>query len=57
MFKKKNKIDYSKFGFDCIPSPEDDRDLIFEEVYNIPTPAKDIKCDYYLGREKVENKG
>lgn len=30
----------------------DKRDLIFEEIYNIPTPPKNKKCNYYLGKEK-----
>ena len=57
LFKKDKEWDeawkYKKSG--VYRDEYDSRDLIFEEVYNIPTPAKDIKCDYYKNREKVEN--
>lgn len=46
--KNKDKIDYSKYGMGCIPSPISDSDQIYEVKC-------DIKCAYYKDRyEKDE---
>lgn len=56
MFRNKEWSEAWKYKKSGVRKDEyDGKDYIFEEIYNIPTPPKNKKCNYYLGRENVDN--